>query len=215
MDEKPIVEIRHTSLPGVLETHLVDNRDERGGLMELIGPGLIRALRSRGVTAFVAQAISAETLPAWSLRGIHGEPWSKLIMPLCGKIFVVLVELRPWNDFGAFRTWELTRGHGLYVPAGVGNSYLVLQGPVHYVYLVEKLYVHKRYPAVAWNGGPWAFEWPSPPPGQSYLISPKDSGNPTIDQFQAEFPDAYRPYYSKRGRAWRATRNFVYSRLVR
>ncbi len=71
-------------------------------------------------------------------RGIHAEPWDKLVSVATGRAFCAWVDLREGEDFGRIVTAELTPGRAVFVPRGVGNSYQALTESTCYSYLVNE-----------------------------------------------------------------------------
>ncbi|MGO3022477.1 MAG: sugar nucleotide-binding protein [Brevibacterium sp.] len=70
-------------------------------------------------------------------RGIHTEPWDKLVSVGVGRVFGAWVDLRPGNGFGTVFTTEITPGTAVYVPRGVGNAFQTLEADTLYSYLVN------------------------------------------------------------------------------
>jgi len=113
--------------------------------------------------------------PIGTLRGIHVEPWDKFVGCVQGEIFVAFVDLREGETFGTSYTQVLTPGQSIFVPRGVGNSYLTLTDNVIYNYLVNR---HWRqgyeYPALRYNDPEVGIKWPLPCPEDRLIISDKD-----------------------------------------
>jgi len=70
-------------------------------------------------------------------RGIHAEPWDKLVSVASGRIFGAWVDLREGPSFGAIFTAELDPSRAVFVPRGVGNAFQTLDPDTAYVYLVN------------------------------------------------------------------------------
>ena len=71
-------------------------------------------------------------------RGIHAEPWDKLISVATGSVFGAWVDLRAGSDtYGKAFTCVLDPSKAVYVPRGVGNSYQALEDGTAYTYLVD------------------------------------------------------------------------------
>ena len=66
------------------------------------------------------------TPPPASTRGLHAEPWDKLISLAHGRIFGAWVDLRPGAGFGTVFTLELGPETAVFVPRGVANGYQAL-----------------------------------------------------------------------------------------
>jgi dTDP-4-dehydrorhamnose 3,5-epimerase len=74
---------------------------------------------------------------ARATRGIHAEPWDKLVSVLVGRVFGAWVDLRDGESFGTTFTIELQPGTSVFVPRGVANSYQTLEDGTAYSYLVN------------------------------------------------------------------------------
>ena len=74
---------------------------------------------------------------AGATRGIHAEPWDKLVSVATGRIFGAWVDLRPGESFGAVFTCELGPETAVFVPRGVGNAFQTLVDGTAYSYLVN------------------------------------------------------------------------------
>jgi len=70
-------------------------------------------------------------------RGIHAEPWDKLVSVGTGRVFGAWVDLREGDSFGATFTLELDPSKLIFIPKGVGNSFQVLEENTLYSYLVN------------------------------------------------------------------------------
>ena len=124
-----------TGIPGLLVLGLSLHRDSRGWFKEnwhrekMLALGLpdfgpvqhnISFNRDRGVT-----------------RGIHAEPWDKLVSVSSGRVFGAWVDLREGESFGRVFTHELGVDQTVFVPRGVGNAYQTLEPATAYSYLVN------------------------------------------------------------------------------
>ena len=70
-------------------------------------------------------------------RGVHAEPWNKLVSVATGRVFGAWVDLRAGGTFGTTFTIELDPGYAVFVPRGVGNAYQTLESGTAYSYLVD------------------------------------------------------------------------------
>ena len=71
-------------------------------------------------------------------RGIHAEPWDKLVSVVHGRVFGAWVDLRPGDGFGRVVTAELGPDTAVFVPRGVGNAFQTLEDHTVYSYLVNE-----------------------------------------------------------------------------
>lgn len=112
-------------------------------------------------------------------RGIHAEPWDKLVSVATGRVFGAWVDLRAGESFGTTVTVEIGPDTAVFVPRGVANSYQSLEDGTAYTYLVN---AHWRpgitYPALALDDPTAAIDWPIPLAEAE--ISEKDRANPHL-----------------------------------
>ncbi len=71
-------------------------------------------------------------------RGLHAEPWDKLISLAKGRIFGAWVDLRPGESFGRSFNLEMGPEKAVFVPRGVANGYQALESDTAYSYLVNE-----------------------------------------------------------------------------
>ncbi|WP_131106054.1 sugar nucleotide-binding protein [Ornithinimicrobium sufpigmenti] len=127
--------LRHTAIPGLLVLDLQVHGDARGWFKENWQRAKMTAL---GLPDFgPVQHSVAYNGPAGVTRGIHAEPWDKLVSIAHGRAFGAWVDLREGPTFGTLHTEELDEHTAVFVPRGVGNSYQTLVDGVVYSYLVN------------------------------------------------------------------------------
>jgi len=118
-----------------------------------------------------------------TLRGIHAEPWEKLIHVAHGEAFAAIVDLRP-DSPTAGRVWtgRLTNAHAMFLSRGLGNAFQALSDVVVYAYLVNDHWrPGVRYPAVRWDDPDLAIDWPIT--DERLSLSAKDRENPSLAEF--------------------------------
>lgn len=115
-------------------------------------------------------------------RGIHAEPWDKLISVATGSVFGAWVDLRAGSEtYGKVYTCVLDPSKAIYVPRGVGNSYQALEDGTAYTYLVDahwSLEQKKTYTFVNLADPELAIEWPIPL--DRCEVSDADRGHPLL-----------------------------------
>lgn len=100
-----------------------------------------------------------------STRGMHAEPWDKLVSLVRGRIFGAWVDLRPGATFGTSFHLELGPDRAVYVPRGVANGYQALADGTIYSYLVNRHWspeARDRYTYVNVADETLALPWPIP-----------------------------------------------------
>lgn len=170
--------IEASPIPGLLVLHLPVYRDARGWFKENWQRENMTAL---GLPDFgPAQNNVAFNASRGVTRGIHTEPWDKLVSVATGRVFGAWVDMREGATYGTTFTLEIDPGVAVFVPRGVGNSYQSLEDATAYSYLVND---HWRpgtaYPALNLADPTAAIAWPIPL--DEAHISEKDLANPTID----------------------------------
>lgn len=169
--------IERTRIPGLLVVRRPVHRDARGWFTESWQRAKMVAA---GLPDFEpVQHNVSHNAARGATRGVHAEPWDKLVTVVHGRVFGAWVDLRAGEGFGATVTLELDESTAVFVPRGVGNAYQALADETVYSYLVNE---HWRpdltYPALALDDPTAAIEWPIPL-SQSE-ISDKDRANPRL-----------------------------------
>lgn len=172
--------VRETAIPGLLILELPLHGDARGWFKENWQRAKMTEL---GLPDFgPVQNNMSFNATAGSTRGLHAEPWDKLISLAHGRIFGAWVDLRPGATFGTAVTLELGTDKAVFVPRGVANGYQALEPDTVYSYLVNDhwspeargsyTYLNLADPSVAI---PW------PIPLTEAEISAADQAHPTLD----------------------------------
>ena len=155
--------ITSTPIPGLLVVSLDVHGDNRGWFKE---NWQRRKMVDLGLPDFapVQNNVSFNTT-AGSTRGIHGEPWDKLISLAAGRIFGAWVDLRQGSGFGRVFTLEIGPETAVFVPRGVGNAYQTLVDGTAYSYLVNDHWspeARESYTFVNVADETLAITWPIP-----------------------------------------------------
>lgn len=127
------MKVHETPIEGLLRIELDIHEDERGWFKE---SWQREKLTTLGVPDLaVVQHNVSFNAKRGTTRGIHAEPWDKLVSPAFGSVFAAIVDLR--LDQPTVDTFELGVGDGLYIPRGLGNSFCTLEPNTVYSYLVN------------------------------------------------------------------------------
>lgn len=177
--------VKTTSIPGLLILDRPINKDERGFFREIFR---MDELEKLGGVKFEGVQMNHSHSETGVLRGIHAERWNKIVYPLNGEVFVAIVDIR--EDLPTFAKVETfvindkTR-FGLFIPIGLANSLCVTsQSAVDYIYLVDAYYDGSDTRAIVWDDPDLAIDWPIKDP----ILSERDQNNPRLrDLFPEKF----------------------------
>lgn len=174
----PVPTLVETPIPGLVEIHLDVHEDSRGWFKENWQREKMIAL---GLPDFgPVQNNMSLNAHRGATRGIHTEPWDKLVSVATGRVFAAWVDMREGETFGATHHVEIGPDVAVFVPRGVGNSYQALEDGTVYSYLVNDHWrPGQAYPALHLADATAAIPWPIPL--SEAEISEKDLTNPTLD----------------------------------
>lgn len=150
-----------TSIPGLVVWELSVHGDNRGWFKENWQREKMIAL---GLPDFKpVQSNVSLNESTGTTRGIHAEPWDKLISVANGRIFGAWVDLRDGPTFGATFTTEIDASRAVFVPRGVGNAFQNLEPNTAYIYLVNDHYSpNAQYTSLNPADETVAIDWPIP-----------------------------------------------------
>jgi dTDP-4-dehydrorhamnose 3,5-epimerase len=168
-----------TKIPGLIIFDLVSFSDDRGYLQEKYQHDkLVAAGMPASFTAM--QYNVAYNKKAGVTRGAH-QTGAKYIGVSSGKIFCALIDLRGGDGFGTVVTVSLDENTAVYLPAGVANSYQVLEDDTYCIYASGELYDENQtgdYRFVNIADEALGISWPIPL--AQATISEKDRGLPML-----------------------------------
>lgn len=132
-----------TNIEGLFYIDHQQHSDRRGFYTEL---SRIETLNNIITKPFITAQLNHSRSNKNVMRGIHAEKWRKLISITQGVCFSALVDLR--KDSPTFKNVETfllgfsdtALDGSLFVPKGLGNSLLAVEGPLDYIYCVDELY---------------------------------------------------------------------------
>lgn len=177
--------VETTAIPGLFVVRMPVHRDSRGWFKE-------NWQREKMVAAGLPDFGPVQNNMSYNAhrgatRGIHTEPWDKLVSIAAGRVFAAWVDMREGATFGTTVHLELDPAVGVFVPRGVGNSYQALEDDTVYSYLVNDHWRPGiRYPALDLADPTAAIPWPIPL--DEAEVSDKDRTNPALDQVQPVQP---------------------------
>lgn len=169
-----------TEIPGLLWFDVTSVADERGFYQEnfqkekLVKAGLPESFQ-------VVQNNISYNKKKGVVRGFHAEPWDKYMSVAKGKVFVAYVDLRKGPSFGKTVTLELDNSKAVYLPAGVGNSFMTLEDETYYLYSVNAHWsaeLYDKYTFVNLADPEIGIDWPIPL--DDCTMSDRDRNHPML-----------------------------------
>jgi dTDP-4-dehydrorhamnose 3,5-epimerase/reductase len=159
----PELMIKQTPIPGLLVISLDIRADNRGWFKE---NWQRQKMVDLGLPDFApVQNNMSFNNRVGATRGIHAEPWDKLVSLATGRIFGAWVDLRRGDGFGRCFTAELGPETAIFVPRGVGNAFQTLAEQTAYSYLVNDHWTpaaKEAYTFVNLADETLAISWPIP-----------------------------------------------------
>lgn len=168
------------AIPDVLLITPTVYHDERGFFMESFNQRLFNQ-RVPGTAAFVQDNHSQSNQGV--IRGLHyqtSQPQGKLVRVLQGRIYDVVVDLRPSSaTFTHWLGYELTAQsqQQLWVPPGFAHGFLTLTTSSNVFYKTTDYYHPASEHCIVWNDPELAIEWPLQQPP---ILSEKDQQGSTL-----------------------------------
>lgn len=175
-------EVRETTIPGLFRVDAKVIEDERGSVMVLhtdsgYSESGLPSIGNRPQT-------NAPLTHKGAIRGIHAEAAHKHVAVAYGEVYAAIVDLDPRSEtFGQWEGFELTRGEGLFISSGLGNSFQGVSDTSIYLYDFEAEW-YPGMPGRACN--PLDPELSIPWPIKDVIISEKDRRNPSLADIRNE-----------------------------
>jgi dTDP-4-dehydrorhamnose 3,5-epimerase len=182
------MDIKATSLPGVLLVRPRIFHDERGFFLESWNQKEFDRAVGREVR-FVQDNHSRSKRGV--LRGLHYQvapaAQAKLVTVMSGKIFDVAVDLRPGSPtLGKWIGEELCGDErtSLWIPEGFAHGFLVLSETADVLYKATDFYSPQHERCIRWDDEALGVLWPL---GEAHLVvSPKDTFGLRYEQAKSE-----------------------------
>lgn len=116
------------------------------------------------------------------VRGIHLAPYAKLVTCLTGRVFDVVVDLRP--NSSTFKKWlgwwlDADEPTQIYVPPMCGHGFYSAEDNSTVVYLQEAIWHPSIEQIVHWEDHTINIRWPKPT--NKYILSEKDRNGQPYD----------------------------------
>ncbi len=169
--------VEHTPIPGLMVVHLDVRTDARGWFAETWQREKMTAL---GLPDFgPVQANFALSEQRGTIRGMHAEPWDKLVTLATGRAHAAWLDLRPGPSYGTAHAAEIEPGTAVFIPRGVANGYQTQCDDTTYTYLVNAHWrADATYVAVDVRDPDLDIDWPLPI--DESLMSERDRTAPRL-----------------------------------
>ncbi|HEY6567077.1 MAG TPA: dTDP-4-dehydrorhamnose 3,5-epimerase [Actinomycetota bacterium] len=143
-------------------------------------------LEAQGVPPFRPVQWNVSESERGTVRGIHAEPWDKLIHVTAGEVFSAVADVGKGSPTaGEVWTGRLDRTNAILVGAGLGNSFQVVSARATVVYLVTGSWrPDVSYPTVRFDDPDLAIRWPVT--GEGVELSDKDRSAPSLRELWAD-----------------------------
>jgi dTDP-4-dehydrorhamnose 3,5-epimerase len=180
-----------TSLPGVLLVEIDIYGDSRGFFRETYQ----REKYAEGGIAREFVQDNHSHSQHGILRGLHYQlehPQGKLIHVIKGEIFDVAVDIRSGSPtFGQWAGFRLSleNKRQAYIPEGFAHGFYVISEKADVVYKCTDYYVPGDDYGILWSDPGIGIEWP----GETPLLSDKDSSNPVLSDVHEDHLPLYEP----------------------
>ena len=175
-----------TSFEGVWLIQLEPREDDRGSFARTYCE---REFAAHGLNTRWVQCNTTLTRRRGSLRGLHyqAEPFPeiKLIRCTAGRVFDVVVDLRPHSPtFGQHEAFELSSGRSdqLYIPGGFGHGFQCLEEECSLFYQMSEFYHPDLARGVRWNDPALGIQWPL----AAADVSERDQKLPTLSPIHGD-----------------------------
>lgn len=174
-----------TKLEGLYYFKAPKHNDERGFFSQLL---IVPELEQITGKPFLPKQINLARSQTNVTRGFHAESWNKLVVVTSGLAFSAIADIQPNSPtYKQVETFQLGYDHlseygcGLYISQGLANSVCVLEGPLNYIYMVDKLYSGRSESddqAISLFDPELAIQWPIAK--EQMIISERDTQAVTL-----------------------------------
>lgn len=172
-------EVVRTPLSGVVLLQPVVARDDRGWFMRA---QCAAALGAAGVPFGAHVQTNQSRSRRGTVRGLHFRRElreNKIVHVTHGRIFDVVVDLRPWSpSFLRWQGFELDDhvSRQVVVPPGCAHGFQALSEVADVAYYVDAAYDPAADAVAAWDDPELAIDWPLPDP----IVSSRDRDAPAV-----------------------------------
>lgn len=190
--EKMTAKVEETSIGGLFKIVSETRGDERGSFREVVRFPEIEVLTGYD---FIGKQVNHSYSIYGTLRGLHVEPWAKLVTVISGLAMCVFLDCRPnsktfgktetiYLGFGKTPDGQEIKGGAVFVETGIANSFIVLSEKLDYSYVVDDLWTPgtSTY-AVNPMDPKLGIPWTSVVPEDKIIRSDRDMKSPLFEEF--------------------------------
>lgn len=184
-----MLDVRQTSIEGVLEIRPPRHGDDRGFFSETWNA---ETWRGQGLERVYVQDNHSLSRAAHVLRGLHFQAppvaQEKLVRVSRGAIFDVAVDLRtgsPTRGRWVGMVLSVTEWNQLLIPAGFAHGFLTLEPDTEVQYKVTAPYHGPSDRGIRWDDPDIAIDWPLD--GATPILSDKDRVAPLLRDVETGF----------------------------
>lgn len=190
--EKFTALVKETEISGLYHIMSQTRGDDRGSFREVVRFPEIEIMTGYD---FVGKQVNHSFSVYGTLRGLHVEPWAKLVTVVSGFAVSYLLDTRlksptygkmqmVYLGYGKTPEGEEIKGGALFIEPGIGNSVLTLSDKMDYTYVVDDIWT----PATAvFAVNPMdpklAIPWTEYVPEKEIIRSERDQNSPMFDEF--------------------------------
>lgn len=152
-----------TSIPGLIVFTPIPHTDERGFFSRTFDSDVAR---EAGIDplSFLQDSVSRSRQGV--IRGLHlrvGHGEAKLVRCSAGRIFDVVVDLRPWSpSFGRWLSFDLNdeEQRSIYIPPGCAHGFQALTATADTSYRIDRPHDRSEDLTIAYDDPQLAIPWP-------------------------------------------------------
>ena len=175
-------------LTGVFVLELEKHEDERGYFARSF---CREEFLAQGLSPDISQCSISYNRLEGTLRGLHWQITPneeiKLVRCIRGKVFDVVVDLRPVSSmYGKYFALELSEENSkaIYIPEGLAHGFLSLQDDSILLYQISRAYVPESARTIRWDDPILSIPWPRT---KNLIMSEKDRTAPLWDVYHKNF----------------------------
>ncbi len=184
--------VEEMSIGGLYHIVSATRGDERGSFREVARMPDIELLTGYD---FVGKQVNHSLSTYGVLRGLHVEPWAKLVTVISGFAVSIFLDCRPKSrtygkmetiflGYGTTPDGEKIEGGAVFIEPGIANSLFVLSEKVDYQYVVDDLW---RPDTALYSVSPMdpklGIDWGKYVPKEKIIMSDRDRNAPTFEEF--------------------------------